>query len=205
MKFDLNKIIESFNKLNDQARYGVLAGLVVLILVLDVFFLVLPQWGSINDISAQISKLTTDTQQVLVDRQRIGQLRKNLETDRLQLKMLSGKVRPVQEVPIILGIISRVANENGVKIDQLTPEKNLQESLKAAGEAKYYALPIVIKARCGYHMFGHFLNKLEGEDMYFIVKDFIIQNDGLEVNSHLFTLTIKVILLDQSPTQSKKP
>ena len=106
-------------------------------------------------------------------------------------------MRPIQEVPAILSIISGIANEYGVKIDQLLPEKNLQEALPTAADGKYYALPIVIKAHGGYHKFGHFLNKLENGDMFFILKDFIIQNDEKDTNTRLFSLTIKLILVDK--------
>jgi len=197
MKPDLNKILEQFNNLNDQTRYAALGGVVFFILLLDIFLLVLPQMGAISDINAQVKQLSDDTQQVLTDKQRIKQLKKNLEDSRAQLDALTQKVRPIQEVPAILSTISGIANEYGVKIDQMDPEKNQQEALKAASADKYYALPVLIKAHCGYHMFGHFLNKLENENMYFIMKDFIIQNDGPNSNTHLFSLTIKIILVDK--------
>ncbi len=41
--------------------------------------------GSIADINDQIKKLSEDTQQVLTDRQRIKQLKKNLQDTRAQL------------------------------------------------------------------------------------------------------------------------
>ena len=52
-------------------------------------------------------------------------------------------------------------------------------------------------------MFGHFLNKLENEDLYFIMKDFIIQNDEKNTNTHLFSLTIKIILVDKALSRFK--
>jgi Tfp pilus assembly protein PilO len=197
MKLDLNKIIEQFNSLNDQARYAVLGGVVLLIILLDVFLLVLPQIGGIGDVNDQIKKMSDDTQEVLTDRLRIRQLRKNLQATRDQYNALNAKVRPIQEVPVILSTISSIANEYGVKIDQLVPDKSREQTLKAASADKYYALPVLIKARCGYHMFGHFLNKLENADMYFIMSDFIIQNDGQNTDSHLFSLTINVVLVDK--------
>lgn len=197
MKPDLNKILVQFNNLNDQTRYAVLGGAVFFIILLDVFLLVLPQWGAISDINGQIKQMSDDTQQVLTDKQRINQLKKNLQEARAQLSALTVKVRPIQEVPAILSTISSIANEYGVKIDQLEPEKSQQESLKAASADKYFALPVLIKAHCGYHMFGHFLNKLENEDMYFLMQDFIIQNDGANTNAHSFSLTIKIILVDK--------
>jgi Tfp pilus assembly protein PilO len=197
MKPDLNKILEQFNKMNDQTRYGILGGVVFFIILLDVLLLVLPQIGAIGSTNDQVRQMTADTLQVQTDKQRINQLRKNLQDSRLQLSALSARVRPVQEVPSILTTISSIANEYGVKIEQLDPEKGQQETLKAASADKYYALPVLIKARCGYHMFGRFLNKLEGEDMFFIMKDFIIQNDGANTNSHLFSLTLDIILVEK--------
>jgi Tfp pilus assembly protein PilO len=203
MNLDLNKIVESFNKLNDQARYSVLVGFVFLIILLDVLLLVLPQIGAIGNVNDQIKKLSDDTQEVLVDRDRVNVLRKNLQDERLQLSSLSSKVRAVQEVPAILSTISSIANEFGVKIDQLVPEKSQQEVLRITPDGKYYGLPVVIKARCGYHKFGHFLNTLENEDLSFIVKDFIIQNDEKDSRTHLFSLTINIILVDRSWVQAK--
>ena len=197
MKPNLNKILEQFNSLNEQTRYAALGGAVFLIILLDVFLLVMPQLGSISDNNDQVKQLTDETQQVLTDRQRIRQLKKNLDDSRAQLDALTQKVRPVQEVPAILGTISSIANDYGVKIDQLEPEKNHQETLKAASADKYYALPVLIKAHCGYHMFGHFLNKLENENMFFIMQDFIIQNDGTNTNTHSFSLTINIILVEK--------
>lgn len=203
MKFDLNKILGIFNGLNEKTRYLIAGGVVLLIILLDVFLLVLPQVGSIGDINQQISTLNTETQQVLTDKQRINQLKKNLDLTRQQWKALSAKVRPIQEVPIILGTISSIANEFGVKIEQLVPEKSKQVALTTSAEGKYYALPVVIKAHCAYHMFGRFLNKLENEDLFFIINDFIIQNDDKDLKMHSFALTIEIILVDQSSASSK--
>lgn len=203
MKLDISKIIEYFNNLNDQARYCVLVGVVFLIVLLDVFLLLLPQMNSIADINDQIKKFSEDTRQVLTDKRQVNLLRRNLQQARVQLSDLSVKVRPIQEVPVILSTISSIAKEYGVKIDQLVPEYNHQEALTSADDGKYYALPVELKARSGYHMFGRFLNKLENDDMYFVIKDFIIQNDDKDSNVHLFSLTIKIILLEQTSAFSK--
>jgi Tfp pilus assembly protein PilO len=199
----MKKFLDQFNSLNDQTRYGIFAGVVLLIFLLDVFFLVLPQIGSICDVNDQIKKLSDDTQQVLLDRARINALRKNLKEARLQLKDINRKVRPIQEVPAVLSIISNIANEYGVKIDQLVPEKDQQESLKDTSDGKYDALPVIIRARSGYHNFGRFLDKLEKADLFFMVKDFIIQNDDRDLQRHLYSLTAKILLVDRPASQSK--
>ena len=72
MKLDLNKILEYFNNLNDQARYAILGGVVFLIILLDVFFLVLPQIGGIADVNDQIKKIS-DRHPTSFDRQTADQ------------------------------------------------------------------------------------------------------------------------------------
>lgn len=198
MNPSISKILERFNNLNQQTRYAVFGGAVALVILLDAVFLISAQIGAINSLHDQMKKMSEDTQEVLTDRQRVNQLRKNLQMTRLELSSLTARVRPIQEVPAILSTISSIANDNGVKIDQLVPEKAQQETLTKSADNKYYALPIVIKAHCGYHMFGRFLNKLENENLYFIMKDFIIQNDTKDPQTHLFALTIKIILVDQT-------
>lgn len=197
MKSNQNKPIEAFNKLSDQARYGILAGIVLLIIALDVGFLVIPQLTSISGINDQINKLSSDTQQVLTDRTRLTVFKKNLQQQREQLELISDRIRPIQEMPAIMSTMSSIANEFGVKIDELTPQKEKEVALNSSPDGKYYAVPVVVKARGGYHMFGHFLNKLENQDLYFFVQDFIIQNDDKDVSNHLYSMTIKLVLIDK--------
>ena len=197
MKFDIKIIVDSFNKLNDQTRYSIFAGVVILILALDLSLLVMPQTVGIGNVFDKINTLSSDTQEVITDKQRISQLRKNDQDLRLQLKALNNRVRNIQDVPIILGMISSIANDNNVKIDQLLPEKPVQIAIKGIKNSQYYAVPIMIKARCGYHMFGRFMNKLENDDFYFIVNDMIIQNGDKDTNVHLFSMTINLILMDR--------
>jgi Tfp pilus assembly protein PilO len=195
---DPKKILERYNKLSDQTRYCVLVGAIFLIILLDILLLVLPQISSIADVNAQIKKLSEDTRQVTADRVRIKLLKTGLEETRSHLDTLSGKVRSLQGLPAILGIISSAANENGVLIEELVPEKSMQESLTKAPEGQYYALPVVLRVRCAYHRFGRFLNELENGQMYFAMKDFVIQHDGKDPNTHTFSLTINLILMEKA-------
>ena len=194
MKPDLSKIVGSFNSLNDQMRYAILGGVVFLILLLDGLLLVWPQISSISDNNDQIKQISDDTQQVLVDKRGAKGVNKSLQEERNQLSSLNIKVRPMQEVPAILSTISSIAKEYDVKIDQLIPEYSLLETLNTVEDSKYYALPVLIKARSGYHHFGHFLNKVENGDLFFVMKEFIIQNDEKNPNVHSYSLTIKIIL-----------
>jgi len=199
----MKQIIEYFNKLNDQVRYAILVFVIFLIILGDIVFLILPQMNSIATTNDQIKQLTDDTGQGASYKQRIRQLKKGLAQEKDDLSALNVKIRTIQEIPSILSNISSIANEYGIKIDQLVPERSLQEVLTSTSDTNYYALPIVMRAHGGYHMFGRFLNKLESQNMYVIMKDFIVQNDESASNSRLFSLTIKIILLDNGQNPSK--
>ncbi|MDE2027119.1 MAG: type 4a pilus biogenesis protein PilO [Candidatus Omnitrophica bacterium] len=194
----MKKVIDAFNKLSEQSRYGVVIFIVILIVLLDVVFLALPQLGSIGAANNKIRDMGENTRQIMTDKARIGSLKKNLEETRLQFTSLSNKVRALQEVPAILTTISSVANQYGVQIDQLVPDQSGQQALTKTPEAQYYALPVTIKARGGYHNFGRFINKLENSELFFIMKDFIIQNEAANPNRHVFSLTINLILADRT-------
>lgn len=198
MSLDPKRLLDRYNKLSDQTRYCALVGAIFLVILLDIILLVLPQISSIADVDAQVKKLEEDTRQVSADKMRTSLLKANLQDTRDRLERLNAKVRMLQEVPAILGIISSAANENGVLIEGLVPAKSMQETLVRAPEGQYYALPVVIRARGGYHKFGKFLSDLENGDLYFSIKDFAVQHDGKNPATHTFSLTIKLILLEKA-------
>lgn len=198
MKFDLKMIIEKFNNLDIKARYAALAVCVVVVMGLDYLVLTNFQLRSLSGIDAQVKKIKEETIRVKADTQRIDQIKSGLENSRTQLQALNSKIRSLQEVPAVLEDISRLANESHVQIEQITPSKEVAESLVSSGDVKYYSLPIVIIARSGYHMFGQFLNKLESGDLLFTIRDLsVTQSKGS--GSLSIQATLKVILADKAP------
>ena len=204
MKFNVKNIIEGFNKLNTQVRLAIFWLVIVLVLMVDVVYLLMPQWNAVNEINTQITTVRQETQEVLSQRQQIARLRKNLEETRTQFGQLNDKVRPGQELPTVLANISDIANQVGVKIEQLDPDKAHQTSIRTSLEGKYYALPIIVRAQAGYHMFGHFLDILEKEKIFFTIKDFTIDNDMKDVRTHSYALTMDIIIADR-PNAGNKP
>ncbi|MDE1919893.1 MAG: type 4a pilus biogenesis protein PilO [Candidatus Omnitrophica bacterium] len=194
-------LIESFNKQSEQTRYGALIVAVILIVLLDAVFVAMPQLGAIGNTNSQIKDTSENIRQVLSDYARIGLLKKDLAATRGRFTALSDKVRTTMDVSAILGTISNVANEYGVAIDQLDPEWDGKKALAKAAGAQYYTLPVLVKARCGYHNFGRFLSRLENDNLFFIIKDFIIQNEGSDPRVHEFSLTIDLILADRAVSQ----
>ncbi len=203
MKINIEDIISKFNELDIKARYAALAVILVLVFLLDYFLIMNFQLKFLQNSNAEINTLSADTARVQADKQRVHQMRQGLESSRTQLKAMNVKIRSVEEVPSILDDISRLANEVGVKIDQLVPRKENQETLITSPEGNFYALPINIQAHGGYHPWGRFLNRLEGSNLYFSLSDLRIVGDAKDRNNQLITATIKVILTDKAATEVK--
>jgi Tfp pilus assembly protein PilO len=197
MKFSLDKLVEKFNQLDLKVRYGILAVVVGWIIVLDYALLMQFQVGAIKKMNAEIKTLSSDTQRVKNESQRIAQIMRNVSGTQSQVKEFNTKIRALQDVALVLEDISSIANKNHVSIDQISPAKEGQEELLTMGNIKYYGLPIVITARCGYHMFGRFLNELESAHLLFFVNDLqVLQSE--KPNGLSIRITLKVVLMEKT-------
>jgi Tfp pilus assembly protein PilO len=209
-KVDLSGVIAQFNNLDVKVRLTIFGACVAAIVALDYFLLIRLQLKWLADIQTATQTVIADTGRVKADLQRVGQIKENVESTRKEMDMIKAKVRPMEQVPVILEEISKVANEFHVDIQQLEPLKNEKEPLLPEEKAKpaakgakapaktavseYYTLPIVITARSGYHMFGQFLNKLESSNLLFMVRDLHIQGDGGE--GLTISTSLKMVVTD---------
>jgi len=57
-----------------------------------------------------------------------------------------------------------IANETGVKIDQIMPDSLDQALLAENNQLKYFDMPIYLEARSSYHNLGRFLSKIGRKD-----------------------------------------
>ncbi len=198
MKINVQDIIRRINRADIKVRYGIFAGILLAAFALDCFLLMGPQIRSLKGLGEAIKTTSADVQRVSNDLQRIQQIKDGLNSSRTELEAMSLKVRSLQEVPVILEEISRTANQFHVKIDKVKPLPESQEALISAPEGKYYALPIVIQAVCGYHMFGHFLNTLESGHLFFILRDWHMEAGPEAGKGLLVQATLKMILIQKS-------
>ena len=194
-----HKLLDRVNGLDIKIRYAVFALGILLVMGLDYALLLRLQINHLSKIREEIKTLSADTGRVKDNIQRGNEIKKDLEGMRDQLLAVDNKIRSVFEVPALFEDISRSANITGVKIDQLMPLKDKQESLLETPGAKYYALPIVIGTRCAYHVFGRFLNKLESGNLLFLVRDLRMESNDKDAANISIQATLKVILVDKIP------
>lgn len=190
IQFSINHFLE---KIDDNQRYYIFAGLLLFVFLLDYFILMRPQLNALSKITPEIKILSDDLQ---VSRENI--LHKNryqTQIQKLQEQVddMESRIKEREQLPLVFEWISRAAYQAGLKIDQMVPVSEEQEKLFIDKNTTYVAMPLKIQARGGYHQFGKFLNLLELGDMFLRVGEFsIVSSDGQSPHDIQMTLMVMI-------------
>ena len=185
----LGKYLAKLQDMDQKNWYYILAGLLVLVFVLDYFILMKPQLGTLAKINPEIKILSDNLKRTKTDIARITEYKDQIQKLKEGVDALRLRVRTKQEVPIVLEKISRIANKNQVKVDQIMPNPLQQKVLLEGNDRTYFDLPIIIEARSGYHDFGRFINELEKDETFFKIDEFTVAAmTGSRLNAVKLTL-----------------
>lgn len=110
-------------------------------------------------------------------------LRLNEKLDYYEKRLPSEK-----ETPAILEYLSGAAEQLDVRITEIEPLEQDKDTI--TGVPLYYRVPILLKAECGYHQLGRFLNKLEGAGRFMKISDIKITPNPRRANIHNVQLII---------------
>ena len=190
------KYLRLITNLDEKQRYCVLGGVLLFVFLLDYFILMGPQLSALSKINPKIEILTKDIKETKDNLQKIEFYRGEVKRLKGKVKDTDLMVKPKHEVPLVLERISRIANQNGIKIDQIMPETQHQEILLEEKERTYYTLPIFIEARASYHDFGRFLNKIEKDEILLKVSSFTLKK-GSRPRLHEVTVTLESIIHEE--------
>ncbi len=134
--------------------------------------LLLPQ---VSELKAKIAGLEDDWANIEAFEKKV--LRLNKKIDYYEKKLPNEK-----EIPAILEYLSDAARKMNVRITEIQP---LEQDKDAASLASlYYKVPILLKAECGYHQLGRFLNELENTDRFIKISDLKIVANPLRADIH---------------------
>lgn len=178
----------------------IVVGLVVL---LDVFFILKPQFNKIT--KEYLPKKREIIQELKAFKEgvktspgvavKLQQLETNVEESLSQLTS-------EQDIPGFLSWISSVARDNKVRLMEIKPLKELKIKRKAkdaAGSLKdrYYLLPVQLNLESGYHQLGSFLNQLE-QGRYFIrLADLMVKANSKSTITHDINLKLETFILKE--------
>ena len=193
----MNKLLETVKGLDSKYVYMLLAGILIVLAIADYFLIARPQIAGILTIDKQIAQLRKDAQMLITNKQRMAQFQTQLEFARREAKNFNSMVYKKDEISSVLEKISSLANQYGVKIDQLVPQAMDTKPLVTNEEGKFLGLGIFVHTHAGYHQFGKFINRLESDRMFWRVDDIQISADEKDTQKHPFNLTLKILILEK--------
>ncbi len=193
----MRQLLMKLKKLEPKQFFALLGVTIIVVLAIDILLIVRPQIGVITALSAKTAQLKSDIDTLLVNKQRMGQMRLRLDGARHEARDFKAMVHREDEIPSVLKIVSTIANQYGVKIDQLVPQKSDGVVIVANEDGKYTGLSILVKARSGYHDLGRFLNRLEQEKVFWQIESLDITADEHDLARHAVKMQIKILILGE--------
>jgi Tfp pilus assembly protein PilO len=192
---DFQKLLGKLKALPPKNLFAILGLGVVIFVALDVFLIARPQFASLMALNDKSKQLKLNINELSDNKLRLPKFRVTLDDARAQLKDFEAMVHKEGEIPSVLKTISTLANEYGVKIDQLVPQKSDGVILVKAAEGNYTSLSILVLARAGYHDLGRFLNRLQQESVFWQLESIDIAADDREIGRHAVKMQMKILVL----------
>ena len=133
------------------------------------------------------------------------QLRAQLEQLTLDMRALH-EAMPVEEtLPAVIERLSEMANQAGVKIQTIFPQRTVSDSslpptAHAATANLYKEVPVQIDALSGYHQLGSFLSSVERATQPMRLKNLRITSNGKESKRH----NVKMVVVAYFATSQAK-
>lgn len=134
-------------KLTTQQKLIIAILLIVLVAVAAVFLLIVPQFGALGDLDAQISQAQDDqdTASTLLEARKEKKLRAS-ETD-VKLMRLANELPETPELPAMIIELQDVVNESGLEFASLTPGEPTQMPSDPKADPEYWVIPVSLTVR----------------------------------------------------------
>lgn len=198
------KFFSFIQKLNQTNIYYILGCFLLVVFLLDYFLIMKQQMDSLNTLNPKLTLLKQEMEETKNNIQKSGVYQTQIARLKEQLKKGGYKIPAKEEMSSVLDGISRIANQNKIKIDQMIPGQGGREVLQKDGEDKYYAFPVLVEAKGGYHDIGRFIDQLEKDSIYKNVSALTVEANAQDSAHHTVKLTIKTILLDREIEKIEK-
>jgi type IV pilus assembly protein PilO len=167
-----------------------------LILYVYFMFLLKPQFTSLISVFREAGQIKRSLVQTMDNVNNMPLMEKKIEKAKEVQPFYEKKLPREEELPTLLGNLSELARENNVKIISIKPIKDEDEP--EGGESVYMEIPIQVKARCGYHQLGRFINDLESADRFMMIGDINIKSIAKSKTIHDVKLVVYTYILSGS-------
>ncbi len=179
----------------DQKKLAVFLACVITIICLDLAFLLGPQIGSLRNLGKDISKIALDRQSL----NRSLSLMQDFQQKQMTAgagRILPKKTFSKEEQPVLLELISTIANESNLRLMQINAAGDAKSKDPDAKDhvpgGKFTGLLINLEISGDYHALGRYLNELEDTIANFTVSSIRIVSDPKDFYRQNITLALKV-------------
>ncbi|NTV29389.1 MAG: type 4a pilus biogenesis protein PilO [Candidatus Omnitrophica bacterium] len=194
---ELDRNLVKMKAMDPKVLYVLFGVGIVVLLVIDFFVLLSPQISGLMAQNKKNTELQAQIGKLQEDKQHISQFQKGLADMKTKAADFDRMVYSKDDVPVALKNISTLANEYGVKIDQLVPQRQSEEQLVKNEEGVYKSMAIFVGARSGYHEFGRFLNGMEKGNMFWRLDELVFSADDMNPQKHIIKMVIRILVLEK--------
>lgn len=182
-RLDLKEILSNRSK--------IIAFSAPLLIIIYLIFLIRPKIQEFFTTLPQVSQLKSKVINVERSWANIDSFKEKILHSKEKLGYYEKRLPGEKELPALLQFLSDSAKELDVRIIEIEPG----EPDKTAQSPIYYQVPISLRAECGYHQLGRFLNRLESADRFMKISDIKIKANPDRVDSHFVQLDIVTYVL----------
>lgn len=165
-----------------------------LILILFVVFLAFPAWIFRFDVKRKARDISTN----ITSLENLVKRKPDLEKKKIEhLAFIKGSQEHLfkaQEMALLLGTISKMANETGVAIISSSPKENVQK-FPAPFDARYEAGQYDFMVEGGYHQIGSLISRIESNSKLLRVEAFGLtpHADTARQDAEVASLTVSAV------------
>ncbi|MFH0812817.1 MAG: type 4a pilus biogenesis protein PilO [Pseudomonadota bacterium] len=145
--------LDDIMKLSTPKKLGILGGIIGVIIFLFVWFLILPDYRTLEVKDQEYNKLKTDLDAKKKVAQDLAKFQAKLEKIKAGLEVMKAQLPDKKEIPNLLKTISALGNESGLQFQLFRPVSGVPKEF-------YAEIPVEIQVVGGYHTVANFFYKV---------------------------------------------
>jgi len=160
-----------------------------------IYFMFFPQVRKVTGLSRQIFNTKKEIAAAKETVAMKDALVRKLKQYNEKVESYEQRLPAEQEIPSLLGNLSKMAKDANIKIVGITPAMAYFKNQNDDKSQIYQEIPILITAKSGYHELGYFLSNMESSDRFMKVVDIDIKANKTTPRIHDVELMVITYIL----------
>ena len=188
----MEKAIALFNARNAREKVMIVLFTATFVLFVDYWIFLRPAVNVFATVMPKLVSLDGELKALREDDKNRTLIAKNWETAKTRLAEKEGRFIRHNQLPLLLGNLSKLASESGIKITSLKPVDASMGQVRKG--SPYIYTPVRMSAAAGTHEIGKFLSHLEADSIFYRVGDMRIVTDAVDIHRHSIEIVIETYL-----------